>query len=78
MPAATKGTLLYLYIRVVDDKSVTGMSDKYGDFNFIKVIEYPVPQSSINYLSGYTTFYSQLIHFLDFEQHQSFPLSDKI
>ena len=51
-----------LYIRVVDGKFVTGIYHKVDDFNF-EVINYPVPQSNIHSMLGYTTFYSQLIRF---------------
>ena len=55
-------TFLDLYIRVVDGKFVTGIYHKVDDFNF-EVINYPVPQSNIHSMLGYTTFYSQLIGF---------------
>ena len=49
---------LDLYIRVIDDKFVTGIYHK----NF-EVISYPFPDSSIHFSLGCTTFYSQLIRF---------------
>ena len=55
-------TFLDLYIRVVDEKFVTGIYHKVDDFNF-EVISFPFPQSNINTMLGYTTFYSQLIRF---------------
>ena len=53
-----------LYIRVVDDKLITGIYHIVGDFNF-EVIKYLFSQRNINFMLGYTTFYSQIIHFLD-------------
>ena len=55
-------TFLDLYIRVVDEKFETGIYHKVDDFNF-EVISFPFPQSNINTMLGYTTFYSQLIRF---------------
>ena len=55
-------TFLDLYIRVVDGKFVTGIYHKVDDFNF-EVVNYPLPQSNIHSMLGYTTFYSQLICF---------------
>ena len=51
-----------LYIRVIDDKFVTGIYHKVDDFNF-EVINYPFPDSNIHSSLGYTNFYSQLIRF---------------
>ena len=57
-----QSTFLDIYIRVVDEKFVTGIYHKVDDFNF-EVISFPFPQSNINTMLGYTTFYSQLIRF---------------
>ena len=51
-----------LYIRVIDDKFVTGIYHKVDDFNF-EVICYPFPDSNIHSSLGHSTFYSQLISF---------------
>ena len=51
-----------LYIRVIDDKFVTGIYHKVDDFNF-EVISYPFWDSNIHSSLGYTTFYSRLIRF---------------
>ena len=53
---------LDIYIRVKDDKFVTGIYHKVDDFNF-EVICYPFPDSNIHSSLGYSTFYSQLIRF---------------
>ena len=53
---------LDLYIRVVDDKFVTGIHHEVDDFNF-EVINCSFLQSNINHILSYTTFYSQLIRF---------------
>ena len=55
-------TFLDLYIRVVDNKFVTGIYHKVDDFNF-EVISYPFPQSNVHSMLGYSTYYSQLIRF---------------
>ena len=55
-------TLLDLYIHVVDDTFANGSYHKVDDFSF-EVIKHPFPQSNINSMLGYTTFYSQLIRF---------------
>ena len=55
-------TFLDLYIRVIDDKFVTGICHKVDDFNF-EVISCPFPNSNIHSSFGYSTFYSQLIRF---------------
>ena len=55
-------TFLDLYIRVVDHKFITGIYHKVDDFNF-EVISYPFPQSNVHSMLGYSTYYSQLIHF---------------
>ena len=57
-----RDNFLDLYIRVIDDKFVTGIYHKVDDFNF-EVISYPFPDSNIHSSLGYTTFYSQLIRF---------------
>ena len=57
-----QGTFLELYTLVVDGKCITGICPKVDDFNFEEV-NYPVPQSKINSMLDYTTFYSQSIHF---------------
>ena len=61
--AVTNRTPSWIFIyRVVDGKFVTGIYQEVDDFNF-EVINYPFPQSNIHSMSGYTTFYSQLIRF---------------
>ena len=40
-------TFLDLYIRVVDNKFITGIYHKVDDFNF-EVISYPLPQSNVH------------------------------
>ena len=55
-------TFLDLYIRVVDHKFITGIYHDVDDFNF-EVISYPCPQSNVHSMSGYSTYYSQLIRF---------------
>ena len=57
-----RDNVLDLYIRVIDDKFVTGIYHKVDDFNF-EVISYPFPDSNIHSSLGYSTFYSQLIRF---------------
>ena len=57
-----RDNFLDLYIRVIDDKFVTGIYHKVDDFNF-EVISYPFPDSNIHSSLGYSTFYSQLIRF---------------
>ena len=57
--------VLGLYIRVVDGKFVTGISQKIDDFNFW-VINYPFSQHSIHSMLGYTTFYHNSSISLDF------------
>ena len=62
VPAVINRTLfLDLYISVVDDKFIHGIYHKVDDFNF-EIINYPFPQSNIDSMSGYTTFYSKPIH----------------
>ena len=57
-----KRDFLDIYIRVTDDKFVTGIYHKVDEFNF-EVIIYPFPDSNIHSSLGYSTFYSQLIRF---------------
>ena len=57
-----KRDFLDIYIRVIDDKFVTGIYHKVDEFNF-EVISYPFPESNIHSSLGYSTFYSQLIRF---------------
>ena len=56
-------TFLDLYIRVLDGNFVTGIYHKVDDVNF-EVINFPIPQSIVPSMLGYTTFYSRLIRFL--------------
>ena len=57
-----RDNFLDLYIRVIDDKFVTGIYHKVDDFNF-EVISYPFPDSNIHSSLRYSTFYSQQIRF---------------
>ena len=57
-----RDNFLDLYIRVIDDKFVTGIYHKVDDFNF-DFISYPFPDGNIYSSLGYSTFYSQLFRF---------------
>ena len=57
-------TFLDLHVRVVDYKFITGIYHKVDDFNF-ELISYSFPQNNVYSMLGYSTYYSQLICFLD-------------
>ena len=57
-----RDNFLDIYIRVIDDKFVTGIYHKVDDFNF-ELISYAFPDSNIHSSLHYSTFYSQLIRF---------------